>query len=86
MEPAGVRLFELRARVGEAPYFVAECACALVRNMPWEVAPLFLIGFEKLNDVLDLMSGIGELSTDNPEPLSNFEAQPESVDFGAVVI
>ncbi|KAH6855722.1 pyridoxal phosphate-dependent transferase [Chaetomium sp. MPI-CAGE-AT-0009] len=56
------------------------------RNTPWEVVPLFLIGLEKLNDVLDLMSGIGELSTDNPEHSSDFEVQLESADLGAVMI
>ncbi|KAK4102517.1 hypothetical protein N658DRAFT_485317 [Parathielavia hyrcaniae] len=85
VEPDGVRSFELRVRLGVAANFVADCACALGRNAPLEVVPLFLMGLLDLNRVLDLMNGIGELSTGNPEP-SDFEAQPESAEFGAVMI
>ncbi|KAK2022056.1 hypothetical protein LX32DRAFT_520416, partial [Colletotrichum zoysiae] len=86
VEPQGTRSFELRVRLGEAAHFVADCACALGRDTPWEIAPLFLMGLEKLNDVLNLLNGIGQLSIDNAEPSSDFEAVPESADFGAVMI
>ncbi|KAJ4307312.1 hypothetical protein N0V88_000695 [Collariella sp. IMI 366227] len=76
VEPDGVRSFELRARLGEAAHFVAGCACALGRNAPQEVVPLFLTGLEKLNS----------LSTAEPEPPLDFEAQPESAELGAVMI
>ncbi|KAJ4307336.1 hypothetical protein N0V88_000719 [Collariella sp. IMI 366227] len=61
VEPDGVRSFELRARLGEAAHFVADCVCALGRNVPQEVVPLFLTGLKKLNSVLDLMNGTEEL-------------------------
>ena len=86
VEPDSVWSFELRARLGEAAHFVANCACALGRNAPQEVVPLFLMGLEKLNSVLNLINGIRELSTENPEPPFDFEAQLESAEFGAVVI
>ena len=88
MEPDGIQSFELRVRLGEAAHFVADCtyAYALGRNAPREVVPLFLKGLEKLNDVLDLMNGTKELSTDNPEPPFDFGFQPETAELGAVMI
>ena len=79
VERGGVRSFELRARVGEAAHFVADCACALGRDTNWEVVPLFLIGLEKLNNVVDLLDGEAQLST-------NSGCVPTSADFGVMTI
>ncbi|CUS11819.1 unnamed protein product, partial [Tuber aestivum] len=68
VEHDGARSFELRVRVGEAAHFVADSACALGRDTQWDIVPLFLMGLEKLNDVMDLLEGKAELSTDSPEP------------------
>ncbi|KAK4068625.1 uncharacterized protein Triagg1_7273 [Trichoderma aggressivum f. europaeum] len=65
VEHHGARSFELRVRVGEAAHFVADCACALGRGTPWRVVPLFLLGLEKLNDVVTLLDGKAQLSVDN---------------------
>ncbi|KAI9826024.1 MAG: hypothetical protein M1826_006822 [Phylliscum demangeonii] len=86
VERGGLRSFELRVMVGEAAHFVADCACALGRDTPWEIVPLFLKGLEKLNDVIDLLDGNTELVTENPEPTSDYECVPTSADFGAVTI
>lgn len=86
VEPRGTRSFELRVRLGEAAHFVADCACALGRNTPWEIVPLFLMGLEKLNKTLDLLNGIGQLSIDNAQHSFDFEAMPESADLGAAMI
>ena len=74
---SGVRSFELRVRVGEAVHFIADCACAL----GWDT--LFLIRLKKLNKIIALLV---QLSTNNPQPSSNFLPIPESPDFGATTI
>ncbi|KAI0031626.1 hypothetical protein K488DRAFT_51731 [Vararia minispora EC-137] len=86
VEQHGVRSFELRVKIGEAAHFVADCACALGRDTPWEIVPLFLLGLEKLNDVVDLLEGNTQLSTDNPESMIEFKCEPSGADFGAVAI
>ncbi|KAH8979346.1 hypothetical protein EDB92DRAFT_1904988 [Lactarius akahatsu] len=88
VEKGGVRAFELRVKVGEAAHFVADCACALGRNTEWEIVPLFLMGLEKLNDVVELLDGHGPLVTENPEPTSADldRVPPAGADFGVVKI
>ncbi|KAF9872940.1 hypothetical protein CkaCkLH20_09450 [Colletotrichum karsti] len=86
VESQGTKSFELRVRLGEAAHFVADCACALGRDTPWEVVPLFLMGLEKLNNMLNLLNGIGQLSIDNSEYSSDSEAISESADLGALMI
>lgn len=86
VEQDGLRSFELRAKVGEAAHFVADCACALGRNTRWEIVPLFLMGLEKLNDVVQLLDGDAQLATENKVPSSDYRSVPTSADFGAVMI
>jgi hypothetical protein len=50
--PLGRRSFELRLMLAEAAHFVADAACALGRDTTHEILPVFLIGVQKLNDVL----------------------------------
>ncbi|CAJ2514327.1 Uu.00g024460.m01.CDS01 [Anthostomella pinea] len=57
VEHDGVRSFELRVKVGKSAHFVADCACALGRDTPWEIVPLFLLGLQKLNGIIDLLEG-----------------------------
>ncbi|KAF9069243.1 hypothetical protein BDP27DRAFT_1325861 [Rhodocollybia butyracea] len=61
VEPSGFQSMELRVLLGEAAHFVADSACALGRDKKEEVLPLFLIGLEKLNDVLELIEGESEV-------------------------
>jgi hypothetical protein len=82
----GLRSFELRVMVGEAAHLVADCACALRQDTPWESVLLFLKGLEKLDNVIDLLEGNAELVTKNPELRSNYKCVPTSADFGAVTI
>jgi hypothetical protein len=86
VERGGLRSFELKVMVGEAAHFVADCACALGRDTPWEIVSLFLKGLEKLDNVIDLLEGNAELVTENPELRSNYKCVPTSADFGAVTI
>ncbi|KAG8988225.1 hypothetical protein FRB93_004172 [Tulasnella sp. JGI-2019a] len=86
VEQDGLQSFELRVRVGEVAHFVADCACALGWDTPWEIVPLFLMGLKKLNDVIDLLEGDAQLATENPEPTSDYASVPASADFGAVMI
>ncbi|KAK0130375.1 hypothetical protein ONS96_000895 [Cadophora gregata f. sp. sojae] len=86
VEHDGVRSFELRLRVGEAAHFVSDSACALGRDTPWEIVPLFLMGLEKLNDVIDLLEGEAELCINNAETLSGFECVPTGAEFGIAMI
>ena len=86
VERHGVRSFWPRVMVGEAAHFVADCACALGRDTPWEIVPLFLLGLEKLNDAVALLDGSVHLSTYKREVSFNFPPMPESPDFGAATI
>lgn len=86
VEKHGVRSFELRVKVGEAAHFVADCACALGRDRPCEIVPLFLIGLQKLNYVVDLFEGNAELLTDKSMPTSNFQSALTGANLGAVMI
>lgn len=88
VEHHGARSFEVRVRVrvGEAAHFVADCACALGRDTPWEVVPLFLLGLEKLNDVVALLSGQTQLSIVNQDMSYEFASRHESADLGAAMI
>lgn len=86
VEPRGAQSFVLRARLCEAAHFVADCACALGRDTSWEVVPLFLMGLEKLNDILDLLDGIGHLFINDPKPFPDSGAMPESANFGVLTI
>jgi hypothetical protein len=86
VERGGLRSFELRVMVGEAAHFVADCACALGRDTPWEIVSLFLKGLEKLDDVIKLLEGNTELVTENPELRPDYECVLTSADFGAVTI
>lgn len=52
VEPHGFHSLQLRVMLGEAAHFVADAACALGRNTPHEVVPLFVYGLYKLNNVL----------------------------------
>lgn len=86
VERGGLRSFELRVMVGEAANFVADCACALGRDTPWEIVPLFLKGLEKLNDAINLLEGNAELVTEHPVSTCAYGPMPPSADFGAVTI
>jgi hypothetical protein len=86
VEQDGLRSFELRVRVSEAAHFVADCACALGRDTRWEVVPLFLMGLEKLNDVIKLLDGDAQLATEDPDPTFDYACVPTSADYGAVTI
>ncbi|KAI1172211.1 PLP-dependent transferase [Nemania sp. FL0916] len=66
VERSGLHSMRLRTWLGEAAHFVAEAACALGRNMPDKVLPLFLLGLEKLNLVLNVLDG----KTEKPAPAS----------------
>ncbi|KAI1359664.1 hypothetical protein F5Y08DRAFT_319023 [Xylaria arbuscula] len=66
VERCGLYSMRLRTWLGEAAHFVADAACALGRNLPDEVLPLFLLGLEKLNLVLDVLNG----KTRQPAPAS----------------
>lgn len=82
-----VECFELRVRVGEAAHFVADCACALGRDTPWEIVPLFLLGLKKLNSVVDhLDNGSGSLLTE-PKSKEVFASSVQpSADLGVAKI
>ncbi|RYC65179.1 hypothetical protein CHU98_g1048 [Xylaria longipes] len=71
VERSGLHSMRLRTWLGEAAHFVADAACALGRNLPDEVLPLFLLGLEKLNLVLDLLDG----KTRQPTPASPLPTQ-----------
>ncbi|KAF9773491.1 hypothetical protein IL306_008681 [Fusarium sp. DS 682] len=86
VEHHGAQSFELRVKIGEAAHFVADCACALGRDTPWEVVPLFLLGLEKLNDVVALLDGKTQLSIDNEDVSYEITSQHESADLGAEMI
>lgn len=87
VEKRSVESFELRVKVGEAAHFVADCACALGRKTPWEIVPLFLLGLEKLNSVVDLLDGLsGPLLTENPELREDVACVQPSADFGVAII
>lgn len=86
VECNGTRSFELRVRLGEAAHFVADCACSLGRDTPWEMIPLFLLGLQKLNDVVDLLGSDVPLATNKSKSLSVLAPTPESADFGATMI
>lgn len=86
VERDGARSFELRVKLGEAAHFVADCACALGRNTPTEVVPLFLIGLQKLNDVADLLQYHAQYALDASCPAPNHVSAPESADFGVRMI
>lgn len=84
VEPSGLESMRLRTLLGEAAHFVADSACALGRDKKEEVLPLFLIGLEKLNNVLDLLNGdVNELV---PSTALQVEAPDESPDVGANMI
>lgn len=59
VEPSGAQSLELRVLLGEAAHFVADSACALGRDKTEEVLPLFLMGLEKLNNVLERLQKEG---------------------------
>ncbi|KAF9269966.1 hypothetical protein L218DRAFT_4584 [Marasmius fiardii PR-910] len=88
VEHHGAYSFEMRVRVGEAAHFVSDCACALGRDTPQEVVPLFLMGLLKLNDVVALLDGTSELSVDddNDAMIYEFTSMEESADLGAMMI
>lgn len=86
VEPSGLRSLELRVLLGEAAHFVADSACALGRDKSEEVLPLFLMGLEKLNDVLELIEGKGDPSNERPQLLAESEAAAESPNYGAATI
>lgn len=56
VEPAGFDALRKRVLLGEAANFVADAACALGRDTVHEVIPLFLIGLDKLNNVLAILN------------------------------
>ncbi|KAL7963204.1 hypothetical protein V8C34DRAFT_300525 [Trichoderma compactum] len=86
VEHHGARSFELRVRVGEAAHLVADCACALGRGTPWEVVPLFLLGLDNLNDVVNLLDGKAQLSVDNESVSYDSTSDHESADLGVAMI
>ena len=87
VEQRGARSFELRVRIGEAANFVADCACAIGRDTPWEIVPMFLVGLEKLNDVVNLFDGKSQqLFTDNLDPPSSARSVPPTADLGVNII
>ncbi|KAI6547168.1 hypothetical protein MCOR04_011762 [Pyricularia oryzae] len=87
VEKRSVESFELRVRVGEAAHFVADCACALGRDTPWEIVPLFLLGLKKLNSVVDhLDNGSSSLLTE-PKSKEVFASSVQpSADLGVAKI
>ena len=86
IEPSGFHSLELRVLLGEAAHFVADSACALGRGKRAEVLPLFLIGLEKLNNILQQIEGKGSPSADRVDRFIGFEAAVESPSYGAAKI
>jgi hypothetical protein len=86
VECNGTRSFELRVWLGEAAYFIADCACALGRNTPWETVPLFLLGLQKLNDVFETFGDHGGLAIDISKRSRATATVPESAELGATMI
>ncbi|KAK0230425.1 hypothetical protein IW262DRAFT_401294 [Armillaria fumosa] len=80
VERSGFKSMELRTLLGEAAHFVADSACALGRDKKEEVLPLFLLGLEKLNDVLKRVLGEGDCSIDK------LKAATESPNYGVAMI
>lgn len=82
VEQSGLESMKLRVLLGEAAHFAADSACALGRDKKEEVLPLFLMGIEKLNDVLDLV----EKKTTPQLPLAKADAVAESSNHGVKII
>ncbi|KAF8859557.1 hypothetical protein BDZ45DRAFT_673299 [Acephala macrosclerotiorum] len=86
VEPSGLRSLELRVLLGEAAHFIADSACALGRGKGEEVLPLFLLGIEKLNNLLERIESESESFIGKPKPLAEMGAAIGSPNFGAAAI